>query len=1334
PDLIKPQLQGNPTLANIADTRARIRWDTNEVSDSKVIAISQGAAKLAVGARAGKVAAVGDRKEVGDGKQTKSHEIELTGLSPGTRYTYEVISRDLAGNETQAGPFEFTTAPEPDLLPPEFTRRPVVLGHTHESILLGFSANESVSVTLDYGLTPEYELATIARSDQVRDYELRLSGLQPATNYHLRIGIKDVHENGPTYFPDLAVTTKAEPDIVPAIILTGPVLVSATQLEGVIAWSTDEPATRQVRYWPESDPSLVETIEEGSLSREHQMVLSNLLPGTVYQYVVSSIDAARNEPTESESFQFRTKATPVEPVFTLGPIAEATESSTSITWSTNVPATSIVDIGETVGYGTHLEVGDLAQDHEIVVRNLVPGTTYHYKVTSVDLSNKTITSDPTGFALFSKDLTVRTPGSADTEAPAMVANPTTVWTDQSVVVSWETDEVSTSKIEWEEIGGLAEGFVADNQLLQDHSLTVTGLEGRTLYAVRVISEDAAGNKMVWQPSSAAKAAAKAAFDHGLAEGPSGKVAQPPGGSGTFVTDSFPDTQFPLITGGPRVREKSAESLTIEWQTDELADSFVRYGEQQDVLLDEVAQAHDVQVHSVTLTNLLPGTSYFFRVESTDPSGNGASVSGIEVTTTNAGVDLVPPRYLSEPVVEGQTDRQVVLGWRADEAASATIEYGQQGQDPAVRQIRHRLETQQVALTNLMPATNYWAKIWVQDATQNQVEVPFELSFTTDAEPDFLPPRFRSTPALQQLSDRSALISWQTDELADAFVDYDLTPYLGGVSGSPVYATEHEVLLTNLDPGAEYFFRAGSTDRAGNGPVISEVLTFTTLLDPDVQAPAVPDSLQVLAGAAAVFLQWDPVADGDLGGYAVYREDSTGVFQAVASRLDVPRYLDEGLDNGRVYSYRVASFDRQNPPNESAPTPAVLATPNAGAVGDAPEISGLEEGATPQQPVVLINNALPLDSEIELTYTVQVSTARDFSTIVDRGGDIAESLSGVTRWRVTRELSPRTNYWFRARAFDGRFESPWSPARALQPRNAQPALTSEDFDGDGVVGFADFFLFASGYGSTDAVLDLDRGGAVDGDDLRQFAQNFGRTVPGKRQHVRSIEAIAGSQVEIQAEAISADEVIVRLRLEGVEQVSGYGLNLRFEPPILRLVGRLDSMALGGAGASLRLAHEEEGGVAVGEHLRGRQPSADLGTQREVVLRFAFVGPPRNVDLRVEEGFVGAGRGRALRFERTATARIVPQVYALYTNYPNPFNPSTIIPLAIPAQGEKRASLMIYNVLGQRVRLWNLSHLRPGFHQFTWDGLNQGGHAVASGVYLVRMVAGEFQQAQKMLLLR
>jgi hypothetical protein len=74
-------------------------------------------------------------------------------------------------------------------------------------------------------------------------------------------------------------------------------------------------------------------------------------------------------------------------------------------------------------------------------------------------------------------------------------------------------------------------------------------------------------------------------------------------------------------------------------------------------------------------------------------------------------------------------------------------------------------------------------------------------------------------------------------------------------------------------------------------------------------------------------------------------------------------------------------------------------------------------------------------------------------------------------------------------------------------------------------------------------------------------------------------------------------IVRLRLEGVEQASGYGLNLRFESPILRLVGRLDSMALGGIGASLRLGHEEEGGVAVGEHFaRSATPGRSIYSVR------------------------------------------------------------------------------------------------------------------------------------------
>ena len=73
----------------------------------------------------------------------------------------------------------------------------------------------------------------------------------------------------------------------------------------------------------------------------------------------------------------------------------------------------------------------------------------------------------------------------------------------------------------------------------------------------------------------------------------------------------------------------------------------------------------VQLHNITLTNLDPGTGYYFLVASTDPSGNGATESGVAVATTAAGEDLAPPIYLIDPDVVLTTDVQTTLSWTAD---------------------------------------------------------------------------------------------------------------------------------------------------------------------------------------------------------------------------------------------------------------------------------------------------------------------------------------------------------------------------------------------------------------------------------------------------------------------------------------------------------------------------------------------------------------------------------------------------------------------------------------------------------------------------------------------
>jgi len=77
-------------------------------------------------------------------------------------------------------------------------------------------------------------------------------------------------------------------------------------------------------------------------------------------------------------------------------------------------------------------------------------------------------------------------------------------------------------------------------------------------------------------------------------------------------------------------------------------------------------------------------------------------------------------------------------------------------------------------------------------------------------------------------------------------------------------------------------------------------------------------------------------------------------------------------------------------------------------------------------------------------------------------------------------------------------------------------------------------------------------------------------------------------------------------------------------------------------------------------------------------------------------------------------LIPKVYALEQNYPNPFNSSTILKYALPAAGE--IELIIYNRLGQKVRILEEGYRNAGDHLSRWDGRNDSGQPVASGVYL------------------
>ncbi len=97
-----------------------------------------------------------------------------------------------------------------------------------------------------------------------------------------------------------------------------------------------------------------------------------------------------------------------------------------------------------------------------------------------------------------------------------------------------------------------------------------------------------------------------------------------------------------------------------------------------------------------------------------------------------------------------------------------------------------------------------------------------------------------------------------------------------------------------------------------------------------------------------------------------------------------------------------------------------------------------------------------------------------------------------------------------------------------------------------------------------------------------------------------------------------------------------------------------------------------------------------------------------------------------------ASLTPTEFVLEANYPNPFNPETVIRYGLNQQSD--VDLAIYNVLGQRVRTLVAAEQNSGRYEVVWDGLDDAGRPAASGVYIYQLRAGSFLDSQTMLLVR
>ncbi len=94
------------------------------------------------------------------------------------------------------------------------------------------------------------------------------------------------------------------------------------------------------------------------------------------------------------------------------------------------------------------------------------------------------------------------------------------------------------------------------------------------------------------------------------------------------------------------------------------------------------------------------------------------------------------------------------------------------------------------------------------------------------------------------------------------------------------------------------------------------------------------------------------------------------------------------------------------------------------------------------------------------------------------------------------------------------------------------------------------------------------------------------------------------------------------------------------------------------------------------------------------------------------------------------------FTLYQNKPNPFNPSTTIKFDVPAlhEGVSEISLGIFNLLGQKVATIFAGVVDAGTYEAKWNGLDQSGNQVPSGIYVYQIVSENYSQSKRMTLVK
>jgi phosphodiesterase/alkaline phosphatase D-like protein len=1185
------------------------------------------------------------------------------------------------------------------------------IGLTFATVNGTVNANDSpTTVTFQYGLDASY--GGIFEADQSpvsgssdTPVSTTISELVPNTVYHYRVVA--VNANGTTNGADMTFTTLELPPNAETRAATAIVADGAT-LNGMV-FGRDYDTDVTFEFGLDTGYGTIVTADQSPLLNPFNTInfpvsrtITGLTNNTTYHYRVVASNA--NGTSYGSDIIFTIGTVGTTPTATTNAASELSSSNATLNGTVNAndsPTTVIFEYGLDTNYGDTFVAdqspvsGSSDTPVSTTISELVPNTVYHYRVVAqnangttngADMSFTTLPTPPTA--------TTNTASAAGPETATL--NGTVNANGASTVVTFEygtdTNYGTTITADQSPVTGISDTPV---------SKTITGLINDISYHYRVVATNVNGTTY--------------GLDMIFTVG-----TIPP----TATTNAATDVSTTTATLNGTINANNGNTaVTFEYGPD------TNYGRTVTATPETVSGSSNTAVYA-NISNLLPNTTYHYRVVGVNAGGtaNGADMTFITgtgplVTTTAATAVGTSTATLNGIVNANNEQTTVTFEYGLTIAYGTTLAADQSPLSGAANM------AVSVTLASLIPSTTYYFRAVGQNISGTTYGT--NKTFTTaPADPDA---PTAVTNAATGVGTAGATLNGTVNSMNQSTIvtfEYGLTTAYGTTvpaDQSPVTSEFLETLsktLTGLTGNTTYHYRVVAQNAYGTA--YGSDMTFYTS-EPAIpivttdSASSVSTSSAILNGTVnanntlifAINFEYGPtIAYGNIveaNPYTVSGTFNTAVSQSIT-----------GLTNNTIYHYRVVvqslsgmiyGADMTFTTGQSAPT---ATTDPASGVGIT--LATLNGTINAKNTTVIVTFEYGFDTNYSRSIVADQSP-------VTGNTDVAVSKS-------LADLQPYTTYHFRVVAkntdntiygLDMTFTTDGTPPTATT--DAATAVSSSGATLNGTVKA----------NNENTIVNFEYGLTIE----------YGSTQPADQNPVTgsSFTPVSGTINGLAGNTTYHYRVVAQNGFG-----TTYGLDNTFftgaavPTAITKVATDVGSTTatLNGAvianNAATTVTFEFGRDTSYGRSMSANPNLVSGSTNTEVSSILTELLPSTTYHYRVVAvNSVGTTKGTDETFT-TSTVDDIEQVnfsvsteYSLSHNYPNPFNPTTLIEFTLPKP--EYVELKVFNNLGKEVAELVSGNLSSGVHQYLFNGSD-----IASGIYYYQLVAGEFKDMKKMVLLR